>query len=79
MNIRPIQTEDDYRAAMREISQFFDSEPEPTTPEGERFEILLTLAQAYEARHLPVEVPDPVDAIRCREAPVLPRKTRTAA
>jgi len=66
MNIRPIRTEDDYRAAMREISQFFDSEPEPTTPEGERFEILLTLAQAYEARHFPVEVPDPVDAIRFR-------------
>jgi len=51
---------------MREISQLFDNEPEPTTPEGERFEILLTLAQAYEARHFPVEVPDPVDAIRFR-------------
>ncbi len=64
---------------MREISQCFDSEPEPTTPEGERFEILLTLAQAYEASYFPVAVPDPVDAIRFREAPVPPERTRTAA
>lgn len=66
MNIRPIRTEDDYRAAMREISAFFDNEPEPTSPDGERFEILLTLAQAYEAKNHPVDPPDPVDAIRFR-------------
>lgn len=66
MLIRPIRTEDDYRAAMREISAFFDNEPEPTTPEGERFEILVTLAEAYEAKHFPVDLPDPVEAIEFR-------------
>ena len=66
MNIRPIHTEDDYRAAMLEISAFFDNEPEPGTPEGDRFEILLTLAEAYEAQHFPVDLPDPVEAIKFR-------------
>lgn len=66
MPIRPIRTEDDYRAAMREISGFFDNEPEPTTAEGDRFEILLTLAEAYEAKHFPVDIPDPVAAIKFR-------------
>jgi HTH-type transcriptional regulator/antitoxin HigA len=66
MNIRPIHTEDDYRATMLEISAFFDNEPEPGTPEGDRFEILLTLAEAYEAQHFPVDLPDPVEAIKFR-------------
>ena len=66
MPIRPIRTEDDYRAVMREISGFFDNEPEPTTAEGDRFEILLTLAEAYEAKHFPVDIPDPVAAIKFR-------------
>jgi HTH-type transcriptional regulator/antitoxin HigA len=66
MNIRPIHTEDDYRAVMREISAFFDNEPEPNTPAGDRFEILLTLAEAYESRQFPVDLPDPVDAIKFR-------------
>jgi HTH-type transcriptional regulator/antitoxin HigA len=66
MDIRPIRTKADYRAAMREISAYFDNEPKPGTPDGDRFEILLTLAEAYETRHFPVDLPDPVDAIKFR-------------
>ena len=66
MSIRPIRTEDDYRAAMREISACFENDPKLTTPEGERFEILLTLAEAYEAKHFPMDLPDPVEAIKFR-------------
>jgi len=66
MNIRPIRTEDDYHAAMREISAFFENEPEPTSEDGERFEILLTLAEAYEAKRFPIDLPDPVAAIKFR-------------
>ncbi|MDD5388495.1 MAG: transcriptional regulator [Gallionellaceae bacterium] len=66
MDIRPLHTEADYRAAMREISAFFDNEPEPGTPEGDRFDILLTLAEVYEAKHFPVDLPDPVEAIKFR-------------
>jgi len=66
MNIRPIHTEDDYRTAMQEVSAYFDNEPEPGTEEGDRFEVLLTLVEDYEARHFPVDLPDPVEAIKFR-------------
>lgn len=66
MDIRPIRTQADYRAAMREISTCFDNESKPGTPDGDRFDILLTLAEAYETKHFPVELPDPVEAIKFR-------------
>lgn len=66
MDIRPIHTAKDYKAALREVSAYFENEPEPGTPEGDRFEILLTLIQAYEAKHYPIDLPDPVEAIKFR-------------
>jgi HTH-type transcriptional regulator/antitoxin HigA len=66
MEIHPIRTEEDYRAALRQVSVFFDNEPDPGSPEGDRFEVLLTLVEAYEARHFPLELPDPVEAIKFR-------------
>ncbi len=66
MEIRPIHTAEDYKAVMREVSAFFDNEPEPESPEGDRFEVLLTLAEAYEAKHFPIDLPDPVEAIKFR-------------
>lgn len=66
MQIRPIHTEADCRAALKEISAFMDSDPEPGTPEGDRLDVLATLVQAYEARHIPIADPDPVEAIKFR-------------
>lgn len=66
MDIRPIRTRADYKAALREVSASFDNPPKPGTPEGDRFEILLTLLEAYEARHYPIDLPDPVEAIKFR-------------
>lgn len=66
MEIRPIRTEDDYQLARREVSAFFDNEPAPGSPEGDRFEVLLTLVEAYENKHFPVDLPDPVEAIKFR-------------
>ena len=66
MDIRPIRTEEDYQATLREVSAFFDDEPEPGSPEGDRFEVLLTLLEAYEAKHFPIDLPDPVEAIQFR-------------
>lgn len=66
MEIRPIHTDADYKAALREASAYFDNEPEPGTPDGDRFEILLTLVEAYETRHFPIDLPDPVEAIKFR-------------
>ena len=66
MDIRPIRTEEDYQAALREVSAYFDNEPAPGTADGDRFEILLTLVEAYEAKHYPIDLPDPVEAIKFR-------------
>ena len=66
MEIRPIHSEDDYQTVMREVSAYFEREPDPGTPEGDRFEVLLTLAESYEAKHFPIDLPDPVEAIKFR-------------
>lgn len=57
MNIRPIHTEEDYRAALKNVSALFDNEPVPGTPEGDYFEVLITLIEAYEAKHFPLDLP----------------------
>ena len=66
MDIYPIHTEADYRTALKEISGLMNSDPAPGTPDGDRLDILATLVQAYEARHLPISPPDPVEAIKFR-------------
>lgn len=66
MDIHPIHTEADYRATLTEISALMDSDPEAGTPEGDRLDILSTLVVAYEARHFPVGMPDPIEAIKFR-------------
>jgi HTH-type transcriptional regulator/antitoxin HigA len=64
MEIRPIKTEADYEATLGEIEKFWDSEPD--TPESDRLDILVTLVEAYETKHYPIDPPDPVDAIKFR-------------
>ncbi len=59
--VRPLRTEADYRAALAEIDQLFDAEPE--TPEDARLEVLLTLVEAYEDAHYPIGMPDPIAMI----------------
>lgn len=66
MNIRPIRNEQDYKAALKEVSLLFENPPELNTPEGEQFEVMLTLIESYESKHFPVEFPDPVEAIKFR-------------
>jgi HTH-type transcriptional regulator/antitoxin HigA len=66
MNIQPIHTEADYKAALKHISALMESDPEPGTPEGDRLNILSTLVQAWEARQCPITPPDPVEAIKFR-------------
>ena len=66
MDIRPIRTDADYKAALKEISALMEFDPELNTPEGDRLDILATLVQAYEAKHIPIASPDPVEAIKFR-------------
>jgi HTH-type transcriptional regulator/antitoxin HigA len=64
MEIRPIRTEADYEAALADIEQYFDNEPERGTPEADRFDVLAALIGAYEREHWAIEAPDTVGAIK---------------
>lgn len=66
MNIQPIRTDADYRATLAQLSVYFNHEPEPGSDDGDRFEVLLALVQAWEATHFPIDTPDPIEAIRFR-------------
>jgi HTH-type transcriptional regulator/antitoxin HigA len=66
MEIRPIHTDADYRATLREIAVLMESDPVLGTTKGDRLDILSTLVRAYEARHFPITPPDPVEAIKFR-------------
>ena len=64
MEIRPLRTEDDYRAVLAEVSDLVDLDPEIDTPEGVRLDVLATLVEAYERKHYPIGPPDPIEAIK---------------
>jgi len=66
MNIRPVQTEADYKAALKEISCLMETDPSVGTAEGNRLDILTTLVEAYESKHHPIDPPDPIEAIKFR-------------
>jgi antitoxin component HigA of HigAB toxin-antitoxin module len=51
MEITPIRTEKDHRAALRVVSSLVDQDPSPDTPDGERLDVLSTLVEAYEQKH----------------------------
>jgi HTH-type transcriptional regulator/antitoxin HigA len=62
MNIKPVRTKADYRAALKHIESLMNARA--NTPEGERLDVLVTLVEAYERKHFPMDMPDPVEAIK---------------
>ena len=66
MEIKALRTEADYLAALREVSALVELDPEADSAEGERLDVLGTLVQAYEAKHHPIDPPDPIEAIKFR-------------
>jgi HTH-type transcriptional regulator/antitoxin HigA len=76
--VHPIRTEADYEAALVRIEGLMDAAS--GTPEGDRLDVLVTLVQAYEARHHPIEAPDPIALIEhVMEARGLQRRDLEAA
>ncbi|MDP3895862.1 MAG: helix-turn-helix domain-containing protein [Mesorhizobium sp.] len=64
MDVRPIRDEADYDWALREVSRYFERQPEKGSPEGDRFEVLLALIAVYEDAHYPMPIVDPIDMLR---------------
>lgn len=66
MDIRPIRTDDDHGAALREIEALWGADE--GTPEGDRLDVLATLVEAYEDSRWPLDDLDPVEAIEAAMA-----------
>ena len=64
MDIKPIRTKTDHKRALKEIETLMTAKPD--TSEGDRLDILVTLVEAYERKHYPIDLPDPVEAIKFR-------------
>ena len=64
MHLKPIKTDTDHEAALKEIARLWDAEE--GTADGDRLEILTTLVEAYEESHFPMDLPDPIEAIKFR-------------
>jgi HTH-type transcriptional regulator / antitoxin HigA len=65
MDIRPIRTDKDHRAALAEIERLWGA-PDGT-PDGDKLDILATLVETYEDRRWPINSRrrfDPVDVLR---------------
>lgn len=65
-SIQAIRTEADYQNALRLVAPYFDNEPALDSDAGAHFEAMVTLIEAYEAKHYPIAPPDPVQAIKFR-------------
>jgi HTH-type transcriptional regulator / antitoxin HigA len=65
MDIKPIRTAKDHAWALREIESLWDK-AKSGTAEGDRFEVLSALVDAYEREHFEIPAPDPIEAIRFR-------------
>jgi HTH-type transcriptional regulator/antitoxin HigA len=64
MEVKPIRTEQDYVIALRRIEALWGAAT--ASPEGDELDVLVTLVEAYEREHYPVDLPDPIEAIKFR-------------
>lgn len=62
VDIKPIKTEEDYRAALDMINSLMLAEPD--SKDGEKLDVLTTLVEAFETKNYPMDFPDAVEAIK---------------
>ena len=62
--LKPIRTKADYKSALAEVERLWGAKS--GTPKGDRLDVLVTLIDAYETRHYPMDPPDPIEAIQFR-------------
>jgi HTH-type transcriptional regulator/antitoxin HigA len=64
MNIKPIRNDEDLHAAFKQLELVYQAQE--GTSDADKMEILVTLIEAYERKHYPINVSDPVEAIKFR-------------
>lgn len=64
MEIKPIKTDADYKAALKRLEEIFDA---PIgTHESDEADVLGLVIDEYEKKHFPIDAPDPIEAIKIR-------------
>lgn len=64
IEIRPIKSKRDYKAALKQIEGLWDVLPD--SKEADQLEVLAILVDEYEQKHFPIVAPDPIEAIKYR-------------
>ena len=64
MKPKLIKTEKDYQATLARLDEIFEAEL--GTADGDEAELLTTLIEMYEGQKYPIDLPDPVSAIKFR-------------
>ncbi|HUV14994.1 MAG TPA: ImmA/IrrE family metallo-endopeptidase [Pelolinea sp.] len=64
MKIKMIHSEEDYQAALALLNGLMDAVP--GSPEEEELDLLSFLVDKFEEEHFPIDLPDPVEAIKFR-------------
>lgn len=64
IEVRTILSEEHYEAALADVAALWGAVS--GTLDGDRLDVLVTLIDAYEARHHSMDPPDPTEAIRFR-------------
>jgi HTH-type transcriptional regulator / antitoxin HigA len=62
VDVQPIRTKRDHSRALKEIERLMDAKR--GTSDGDKLDVLVTLVEAWEAKHYPIDLPDPVEAIK---------------
>src|SRR5271167_1710033 len=62
MNVKPIRSEGDYEQALERVEALWGSPA--GSPQGDELEVLITLVEAYERVHYPIDLPNPLQAIK---------------
>ena len=63
MEIKPIRSDADLMAALAEVDQYLENEPDPNSPLGMKLEVLLTLIESYERKQYVFNPPDPIELL----------------
>lgn len=64
VELKPIRSDEDHENVLAELKRLWGA---PLgTPDGDRLDVLITLVDAYESSHDPIDLPDPISAILFR-------------
>ena len=63
MDMSTIRNDADLIAALVDVEQLMEGDPQLGTPAGDKLDVLAKLIEAYEAKNSPIDKPEPAAAI----------------